>query len=285
MSDTTGRSNAPESGGSNAPESGGSDPAGPTGAPDPDIEVEAVRLIDGLAERDCVARLLGGLAIAEHRHTAMPESLSRPYGDIDIVIPPSRSAPFRAAMEELGYTPNKRFNNLRGDKRMLFYDEPNDRQIDVFVGRFDMCHGVQLADRLDTGDRTLFPSDLLLTKLQVVQINRKDLVDAVTLLLTHDVVDGSDGVDAIELGRLIRITSGDWGWYTTLTDNLDRIPDLARELLEPELADRVIERVVRLRGGLEAAPKSLKWKTRSKIGRRVSWYELPEEVGQTIVTR
>ncbi|MFJ1597823.1 nucleotidyltransferase family protein [Streptomyces sp. NPDC088261] len=256
-----------------------------TDLPESDIEAEAVRLIDGLAERGCVARLIGGLAIAEHRHTAMPESLSRSYGDIDLVIPPHRTAPFRTAMEELGYTPNKRFNNLRGDKRMLFYDEPHDRQIDVFVGRFDMCHGVALADRLDTGDRTLFPSDLLLTKLQVVQINRKDLIDAVTLLLTHDVVDGSDGVDAIELGRLIRITSGDWGWYTTLTDNLDRIPDVARELLEPGLADLVAGRVLRLRDGLEAAPKSLKWKTRSKIGRRVSWYELPEEVGQTIVTR
>jgi Uncharacterised nucleotidyltransferase len=253
--------------------------------PEADIEAEAVRLVDGLADRGCTARLIGGLGIAEHRHTAVPASLARPYGDIDIVIPPGRSAPFRAAMEELGYEPNKRFNNLRGDKRMLFYDTPNDRQIDVFVGRFDMCHGVELADRLDTGDRALFPSDLLLTKLQVVQINRKDLIDTLTLLLTHDVVDGSDGADAIELGRLTRITAGDWGWYTTLTDNLDRIPELARELLDPDPAQLVVDRVARLRAGLEAAPKSLKWKTRAKIGRRVAWYQLPEEVGQTIVTR
>ena len=132
-------------------------------------------------------------------------------------------------MEHLGYRPNKRFNNLRGDKRMLFYDEPNGRQVDVFVSRFDMCHGLDLANRLDTGSRTLFPSDLLLTKLQVVQINRKDLVDALTLLLRHEVA--TSGADVVDLDRLVSVTSGDWGRYTTPIDNTARIPDLANDLL------------------------------------------------------
>jgi hypothetical protein len=250
-----------------------------------DIEAEAPRLIDGLAERACVGRLLGGLAIAEHRHTRLPATLSRSYGDIDIVIPAGKPGPFKEAMADLGYTPNSRFNNLRGHKRMLYYDEPNGRQIDVFVSRFDMCHGLDLADRLDTGTRTLYPTDLLLTKLQVVEINRKDLVDALTVILTHEVVDGRAGVDAIELGRLAEVTSSDWGWYTTLTDNLARIAPVARELLDPDAAGLVKARLGQLEGGLLTAPKSLKWKARAKVGRKVKWYELPEEVGQAIVTR
>jgi hypothetical protein len=148
-----------------------------------------------------------------------------------------------------------------------------------------MCHGLDLADRLDTGTRTLYPTDLLLTKLQVVEINRKDLVDALTVILTHEVVDGRAGVDAIELGRLAEVTSSDWGWYTTLTDNLARIAPVARELLDPDAASLVEARLGQLEGGLLTAPKSLKWKARAKVGRKVKWYELPEEVGQAIVTR
>lgn len=254
-------------------------------APLADIEAEAVRLIDGLSARSCTARLLGGLAIAEHRHRPLPATLSREYGDIDIVIPSGRPGQFKEAMEDLGYLPNSRFNNLRGHKRMLFYDEPNGRQLDVFVSRFDMCHGIDLADRLDTGTRTLYPTDLLLTKLQVVEINRKDLVDALTLVLTHDVVQDADGADALEVGRLNEITAANWGWYTTLTDNLARIGPIARELLGDRDCGVVDHRIGELTAALDSAPKSLKWKARAKVGRKVKWYELPEEVGQAIVTR
>lgn len=248
-----------------------------------DMEAEAIRLVDGLAEHGCLARLIGGLAIAQHRHGEVPSSLARKYYDIDIVVPARKTGPLHEGMERLGYTPNKRFNNLCGDKRMLFYDEPNGRQVDVFVRRFDMCHGLDLADRLDTGSRTLFPSDLLLTKLQVVQINRKDLIDALTLLLHHEVT--ATGADVVDLDRLISVTSSDWGWYTTLTDNLARIPDLANELLDTADAATVIDKVRTISNALETSPKSLRWKARAKIGRKLKWYELPEEVGQTIVTR
>jgi hypothetical protein len=256
-----------------------------TGTPLADIEAEAERLVDGLADRGRPARLIGGLAIAQHRHGDIPVLLARSYGDIDVVVPQGTYAPFREAMEDLGYVPNKRFNNMRGDRRMLFYDEPNGRQVDVFVGRFDMCHGLDLRDRLSTGTRTLFPTDVLLTKLQVVEINRKDQLDALTLLLTHDVVAGAEGVDAIETGRLVEVTAGDWGWFTTLSDNLRRLPQVAEQVLDPEITPVVTGRVSRLIEAVEAAPKSLRWKARAKVGRKVKWYELPEEMGQTIVTR
>jgi hypothetical protein len=250
-----------------------------------DIEAEAERLVDGLADCGHPVRLIGGLAIAQHRHGEIPALLSRSYGDIDIVIPEGPYAPFREAMEGLGYVPNKRFNNMRGDRRMLFYDEPNGRQLDVFVGRFDMCHGLDLRRRLDTGNRTLFPTDLLLTKLQVVEINRKDQLDALTLLLTHDVADGGEGVDAIETGRLIEVTAGDWGWFTTFTDNLRLLPEVAAQVFEPAVAAVVTDRVNALLKAVEAAPKSFRWKARAKVGPKVKWYELPEEMGQTIVAR
>ena len=40
----------------------------------------------------------------------------------------------------------------------------------------------------------------------------------------------------------------------------------------------VQERLADVRETMAAAPKSLKWRARARIGRRVPWYDLPEEV-------
>ena len=72
-----------------------------------------------------------------------------------------------------GYDPNKTFNAMHGDRRLLFYDEPNGRQIDVFVGTFEMCHQLPLEQRLEIEPMTLPLADLALTKLQIVKLNRK----------------------------------------------------------------------------------------------------------------
>jgi hypothetical protein len=259
-----------------------------TTTPLADIECEADRLAGAFAGRGLAVRLIGGLAVAGHRHRAIPRSLSRSYGDIDLVIRPQQGKVFRAAMTELGYTPNVRFNNMRGDRRLLFHDEPNDRKLDVFVGGFQMCHAMDLSDRLDLHPLTLAPADLLLTKLQVVQINRKDLTDAVTILLTHrvDAPDAPGGDDDhVSTDRLARVTGADWGWHTTVTDNLARLPALAAELLDPDDADQVAGRVARIADSLASAPKSLRWRARAKVGRRVAWYELPDEIGGPIDAR
>ncbi|WP_424535321.1 hypothetical protein ACOZ38_35065 [Sphaerisporangium viridialbum] len=256
-----------------------------TPVPLADIEAEAARLTSAFAARGLTVRLIGGLAVARHRHRDVPATLSREYGDIDLVILPKEGKAFRSAMAELGYVPNVRFNNMRGDRRMLFADEPNGRKLDVFVGGFQMCHSMDLADRLSLHPETLSPADLLLTKLQVVEVNRKDLTDALTILLTHEVAApdarGAEP-DHISSDRLVRITSMDWGWYTTFTDNLARLPGLAAELLGPAEAEAVGGRARGLGDVLATAPKSLKWRARNAVGRRVPWYDLPDEIGGPI---
>ena len=34
-----------------------------------------------------------------------------------------------------------------------------------------------------------------------------------------------------------------------------------------------------MRQAMEAAPKSVRWKMRARVGEKVTWYELPEETG------
>ncbi len=212
----------------------------------------------------------------------MPAALERGYGDLDVVIPPKSARATTDVMTAAGYEPNERFNALHGAARMLFYDTENKRQVDVFVGTFSMCHRLDLSARLGEHDYSLDAADLLLTKLQIHEINRKDLVDAVRLLLTHENADiggGGGTPDAMSLDRLRSVTSSDWGWFTTVTDNLRLVRAAAGDLLDPEEASVVEARADAIDESLAAAPKSMRWKARSVVGRKTPWYELPEEIG------
>src|SRR5260370_9507835 len=136
----------------------------------------------------------------------------------------------RALLERLGYSANRRFNNLQRARRLLYYDEANGRQLDVFVGAFRMCHELELAGRLELAPETLTPADLLLSKLQVVEINRKDLVDAITLLHACPVVERMRaGAAELDLERLSDVAGGGWGWVTTLTAQLGGSPPAGGE--------------------------------------------------------
>jgi hypothetical protein len=240
---------------------------------------EGRRLVESA---DLPVRLLGGVGVALHDHRPVPAALERGYGDLDVVVPPKSARATTAALTAAGYEPNERFNALHGAQRMLFYDLENKRQVDVFVGTFSMCHRLDLSGRLGEHAFGLDAADLLLTKLQIHEINRKDLVDAVRLLLTHENADiggGSAEPDAMSLDRLRAVTSTDWGWFTTVTDNLRLARAAAADLLDPEEASIVEARADAIDESLRAAPKSMRWKARSVVGRKSPWYELPEEVG------
>lgn len=248
-----------------------------TTSPLADVCSEADRVLALADAAGALTRLIGGVAIAKHLHVDLPASLLRTYADIDLVVRRGDDRALRAALETGGYVPNVAFNSLRGDRRLLYYDEANGRQLDVFVGSFSMCHALELDERLTLDPATLSPADLLLTKLQVVEVNRKDQTDALAIVLTHELAEERSG-DVIGVDRLAAVTTHDWGWYTTVRGNLVALQGVAGELLEGETRDRAGARIDRIAGSLEDAPKSLGWKARAKVGRHVRWYELPEEV-------
>jgi hypothetical protein len=253
-----------------------------TRTPAPDITEEARHVLAGCAAQDATARLLGGLAVALHQHAATPAVLARSYGDIDIVIGRKDGRPVRAALTELGYVANDRFNALHGDRRLLFYDTANGRQLDVFLGTFSMCHALDLSGRLAMLPDTLSIADLLLTKLQIVEVNRKDLIDAAQLLRNHQLSrEDEAGQDDLSLARLCSVTSADWGWYTTLSDNLAKLTAFAQDALAEPEHHLITERAYAIQQAIDQAPKSLRWKARARLGRRAAWYELPEEVAGT----
>ena len=109
----------------------------------------------------------------------------------------------------------------------------------MLLDRFAMCHELDLTERLDGGELTLPLADLLLTKLQVVRLNKKDVLDLFALLGDHDF-----GSDDIDLGRILAVTRGDWGFEHTIDGTLgtlrERLPESG---LPADVRGRIAARV------------------------------------------
>jgi hypothetical protein len=176
----------------------------------------------------------------------------------------------------LGYVPDQRFNALHGRTRMIFYNPDDGSHVDVFLDRFQMCHVLDLRQRLLEGYLSLTLADLLITKLQIVELNEKDMKDILAILLDHET--GSEAPDRLDLDYLAGLTGNDWGLYTTLNDNLVKAKEHLAEFLEENEVNLVVQRVEQILQKMQAAPKSLRWRARAKIGRRVEWFDLPDEV-------
>jgi hypothetical protein len=132
---------------------------------------------------------------------------------------------------------------------------------------------------LRPGEPTVPLAELLLTKLQIVQLNEKDVRDTVLLFHGHEVADHDD--DAVNAQRIAELCAEDWGLWRTITANLTRCEEMLGEYALPEQErTRVADRVRAVLHRIEEAPKSRGWKLRAKIGERKRWYELPEEVEQ-----
>jgi hypothetical protein len=171
------------------------------------------------------------------------------------------------------------FNAVNGKERMLFHDLEHGRQVDVFVGSFRMCHEIPFADRLKPGESTVPLAELLLTKLQIVELNEKDVRDTVLLFHGHEVADHDD--DAVNGDRIAELCGADWGLWRTITANLARCRELLPDYPLPESdRKRVSKRLSALLERIEEAPKSRGWRLRAKVGERKRWYDLPEEVEQ-----
>jgi hypothetical protein len=242
-----------------------------------DIVEEANRLLELAKAEGVPLRVLGGVAIRLRASEPPPPALERTYGDVDFVTAKGSSGAVQSLLRAAGYEPHVAFNALHGSDRLLFFDNENERQVDVFVGGFKMSHAVPVAERLELEPDTLPLAELLVTKLQIAELNEKDVRDALALFYAHP-VEERDG-DAVNSARVAECCSTDWGLWRTLTGNLSDCRDhLAKYELPEDAKARIREEMDALLERIESEPKSRGWKLRARIGERKRWYELPEEV-------
>ena len=238
-----------------------------------DVVAEGVRILSAAHDENLPLRLLGGVAVCLRARNGLPPALERTYGDLDFVTARRASGPAQTLFRDLGYEPHVSFNALNSKERLLFFDEQHGRQVDVFVGAFRMCHEIPLEGRLELDETSIPLAELLLTKLQVIELNEKDVRDAIAVLHDRDL--GDEDGDTVNAGRIARLCAADWGLWRTITRNLEACRQQAGAYGE-DLAG-VASRFRELEERIEAEPKSRAWRLRARIGERKRWYDLPEE--------
>jgi hypothetical protein len=240
---------------------------------EPAMVAAGLGVVAAAAARSIPVRLLGGVAIWIRASAAARGALGRSYPDIDLVAHKKQSRELRAVLEEQGLEPERVFNATHGARRLLYHGPG--WHADVFLDTFQMSHTLDLGERLEAEGQTLAAAELLLTKLQIAEVNRKDLSDVAMLLWDHQ-PGSADGRGQLNALRVARVCAGDWGLFTTVADNL---ASLLPELFPAHSPrDRISARITAVAAALRDAPKTTGWRMRAKVGRRVRWYQTPEEI-------
>ncbi len=243
-----------------------------------DLVKEMHRLIEAAEAKNIQIRAFGGLAVQTHNKKNHPLFV-REYADLDFIVANKQRREFEAFMPEVGYYPDKEVNLLFGNHRQIYYTD--ETKVDIFVGKFEMCHKIPLEDRLTLHPITIPLAELLLSKAQILELNRKDALDIISILLNSETGDDDNG--KINLQVINQLFSQDWGLYKTTTINLQRVEDLLTRKELPLTKDEnelVISRIHEINDAFEKIQKPLAWQLRDRVGTRVKWYMDVEEVEQ-----
>jgi len=246
-----------------------------------DIHAEAVRLSSRIAAARRPIRLMGGLAIWLVAPSVRRGPYARPYADLDYAAEGTERRNVGAFFEAAGYVPERMFNALHGATRMNFRHPASAWTIDLLFDQLDMSHRVDLRGRLNGPGPTIELADLLLTKLQIWEINRKDLGDAICLLADRTVSTDAAAAQAepiVDLERLTRLARADWGLCHTIERNLRRARLLATAEPPEGGTHDPVAAIDTILAAIDAAPKTAAWRLRARVGERIAWYQTPEEV-------
>lgn len=244
----------------------------------PTLAQEFDRIVVEGERRGLILRAFGGVGFYLHaRDEQLFTKLGRgPVNDLDLVGLSEQRNEYKKLLKELGYEIDWNLLVAGEGKRFSFQhvSEPA-VEVDLFIDRLDMCHRIELRDRLELQPRTVPLADLLLEKLQIVDLNRKDMVDVVVLLAEHELE--GEGPDTVDLDYISRLLADDWGFYYTAKLNLHKIRGFLGEAAAERERATVAGRLERIEEEIESAPKTWRWKLRAKIGTKKKWYQDVDE--------
>jgi hypothetical protein len=244
---------------------------------------EAETIIEAAEDKGIQLRLLGAIAVIKHcpQFIWLHEATKRDLTDIDFVAYSEHQRGIRdLLLGELGYvTKGGGGGGVTMEVwsgREIYVDPRGQRHsVDIFYDKLDFCHPVEFKGRLELDKPTIPLTDIVLEKLQIVEINEKDLKDLMILFLEHPVSSAAGtGPEEIDGAYIADRFARDWGFYYTASLNFDRMLSfLPRyEAFSQEHRETISGRIAELRGAIEAKPKSLGWKARAKVGTKKKWY-------------
>ena len=252
-----------------------------------DFVKSATAIVETAERQKIIVRIMGAIAfrihtpaLADlHRRLSRLGNVGAEFTDLDLVTYGKFSSKLEPFFTGIGYPAdeNAKYQVHLWAQRQFYNDRSGHLHIDVFLDRLEMSHTIDFRGRLELDSPTIPLAELLLEKTQIVQINEKDIKDAIILLLGHDI--GNDDADRINGKYIGSLLASDWGlWYTT-TMNLDKIRSFSSkydQLSDKEKSD-VGQKIDILRKYIDDQPKAAKWKIRAKIGPSRKWYRDVEE--------
>jgi hypothetical protein len=244
------------------------------------FENELQRIIKAGEEAGLTLRVIGSLAFQIHcpKYGYLQEAMGRAYTDIDFAGYAKEAGDVKALMSSLGYVENHQVSLFSEGSRAIFHHADGDLHVDVFYEKLDFCHVISWEGRLEIDSPTIPLAEMLLEKMQIVQINEKDIIDTIMLLLEHPLGDGD--TETINMSRVAHLCAQDWGLWRTTTMNLEKVGQLAQgyDQLTDEHKAHVVSQVETALARIEAEPKPLAWRLRARVGDRVKWYKDVDEV-------
>ena len=245
------------------------------------FENELKRILKASDEAGVILRVIGSLAFQLHcpKYGYLQQAMGRAYTDIDFAAYSKQLKPIQTLMSQLGYADNQEVFIVSGGERSIFDRAEIGLHIDVFWEKLDFCHVIRWTGRLEVDSPSIPLAELLLEKMQIVQINEKDVIDTIMLLLEHPLGDIDE--ESINIKRVAALCAADWGLWRTTTMNLNKVRLLAQgyEQLTPEQKNTIEAQVQKALARIEEEPKSMAWRLRARVGDRVKWYKDVDEVG------
>jgi hypothetical protein len=244
------------------------------------FESELKRILQASDKSGILLRVIGSLAFQMHcpQFGYLQAAMGRAYTDIDFGAYSRQNKQITGLMTSMGYVENREVFIASEGERAIFDKPGTGLHVDIFYEKLDFCHAIYWKDRLEVDAPTIPLAELLLEKMQIVQINEKDIIDTIMLLLEHPL--GDTDRETINIKFAAQLCANDWGLWRTTTMNLEKVKQLAQHYtqLSPEQKSRIESQVDEALARINNEPKPLAWRLRDRVGDRVKWYKDVDEV-------
>jgi hypothetical protein len=248
---------------------------------------KAVEIVNLAQEKEVIMRVLGATAFVIHcpKYNHLHDVLGRRLTDIDFVAYQKQWKQVRQLfVKQLSWQEPAAYMMAVASRLIFFDPKIEGLHSDVFFDKLEFCHDIPFKGRLEVDHPTLPLAELLLEKLQIVQINEKDIVDIIMLTREHDI--GSSDKETINADRIAKLLSQEWGFYFTATTNLKKVRDEflpGHSILAEDDRSDVAKKISLLLDRIESEPKSMSWRVRARVGTGRKWYrDSIEEVSRDL---
>ena len=148
---------------------------------------EALRLVRDAEAEGIRLRILGSIAYRLQcpNNLHLFQDTKRVLTDVDFAAERKQNRAIRQFLTARGYVADEGIYVASEGARHAYLHKDTGLNVDVFADELYFCHRIPFKDRLDLDRPTISTTDLLLEKMQIVEINLKDFKDTVVLMLEH----------------------------------------------------------------------------------------------------